>query len=80
MDCKVSAHASEIKEYKTWIKSEENKKILAKRKEMVEHPFGVLKRHLGFDYFMQKGLENVKAEFSFMSFIYNYYAARSPGN
>lgn len=68
---KVSAHASEIKEYKKWISSEENKKLLSRRKEMVEHPFGVLKRNWGFDYFMQRGIENVRAEFSFISFIYN---------
>ena len=42
------------------------------RKEIVEHPFGTIKRYCGFNYFMQSGLENVKAEFSFICFIYNF--------
>ena len=68
---KVSAHESEIEEYKNWIKTKENKKYLSRRKEMVEHPFGILKRNWGFTYFMQRGIESVRAEFGFMSFIYN---------
>ena len=68
---KVSAHADEIKEYKARVKNKENKKLLLRRKEMVEHPFGTFKRNWGFDYFMQRGIESVKAEFSFICFIYN---------
>jgi transposase len=49
-----------------------NKKVLAKRKEIVEHPFGTIKRNWGFGYFMQKGMKKVEAEFSFMCFIYNF--------
>ena len=48
------------------------KKIIQKRKELVEHPYGTIKRNLGFTYFMQTGIENVKAEFSFIAFIYNF--------
>lgn len=57
-----------IKEMKT----ETKKKIIAKRKEIIEHPFGTLKRNLGYTYFMQKGLDKVKTEFSFMCFTYNF--------
>jgi transposase len=68
---KVSAHKEEIESYKESMKTDENKKILSKRKELIEHPFGTIKRSLGFTYFMQRSIEKVKAEFSFICFIYN---------
>jgi len=68
---KVSAHREEIETFKESMKTDENKIILSKRKEIIEHPFGTIKRSLGFTYFMQRGIEKVKAEFSFICFIYN---------
>lgn len=38
----------------------------------MEHPFGTIKRNFGYTYFMQKGIDSAKAEFSFISFIYNF--------
>lgn len=52
--------------------NEENKKLIRKRKEIVEHPFGTIKRNLGFTYFIQKGIRSVQAEFSFICFAYNF--------
>lgn len=68
---KVSAHREEIEAIKQSMKTDENKKILSRRKELIEHPFGTIKRSLGFTYFMQRGIEKVKAEFTFICFIYN---------
>ena len=59
-------------DFKKEMGKEENKKLICKRKEIVEHPFGTIKRNLGFTYFMQKGLEKVQAEFSFICFAYNF--------
>lgn len=42
-----------------------------RRKELVEHPFGTLKRGWGFSYFLVKGLEKVRAEWSLMTLAYN---------
>ena len=42
------------------------------RKEIVEHPFGTIKRNWGYRYFMQTGIEKVRSEFSFIAFIYNF--------
>jgi transposase len=67
----ISENYNKMQDYKAKVRSYIGKKIVRKRKELVEHPFGTLKRSFGFTYFMQKGLSNVKAEFSFMSFIYN---------
>jgi len=53
------------------VNSDIGKKIIRKRKELVEHPFGTIKRNLGYTYFMQTGIESVKTEFSFIAFIYN---------
>jgi hypothetical protein len=41
------------------------------RKQLVEHPFGTLKRGWGFGYFLVKGLEKVRAEWSLMTLAYN---------
>lgn len=46
----------------------ENKELYKQRQMMVEHPFGTVKRNLGFTYFLTRGNENVKAE-SFMHFF-----------
>lgn len=54
------------------MKADSKKKLISKRKEIVEHPFGTIKRNLGYTYFLLKGLEKVKAEFSFICFIYNF--------
>lgn len=46
----------------------ENKELYKQRQMLVEHPFGTVKRALGFTYFLTRGNENVKAE-SFMHFF-----------
>jgi hypothetical protein len=38
---------------------------------LVEHPFGTIKRGLGFTYFLTRGNESVKAESFMHFFIYN---------
>ena len=45
--------------------------IKEKRKELVEHPFGTMKRTLNFGYFLTKGLKSVKAEFNLSVLVYN---------
>jgi len=69
---KVSLDKESIDEFKESMKSDFNNKLMAKRKEIIEHPFGTLKRNMGYTYFMQRGLEKVRTEFSFMCFIYNF--------
>lgn len=46
----------------------ENKELYKQRQMIVEHPFGTVKRNLGFTYFLTRGNENVKVE-SFMHFF-----------
>jgi transposase len=41
------------------------------RKGLVEHPFGTIKRWFGYTYFLVKGLEKVRAEWTLMTLCYN---------
>jgi transposase len=41
------------------------------RKALVEHPFGTIKRWFGYTYFLVKGLENVRAEWTLITLAYN---------
>lgn len=45
--------------------------VMKKRKKIVEHPFGSIKFWNHQNYFLMKGLENVKAEFSLSTLAYN---------
>jgi transposase len=49
----------------------ENPEKMELRKTLVEHPFGTIKRNLGLSYFLLKGEEKVRAEFSLGVFAYN---------
>ena len=41
------------------------------RKALVEHPFGTIKRWFGYTYFLVKGLEMVRAEWTLITLCYN---------
>lgn len=51
--------------------TKEHPEIFAKRKELVEHPFGTVKRELGFTYFLTRGTENVRTESLLHFLAYN---------
>jgi len=68
---KVTEFFNEITEFREKCNSDLGKKLLSKRKEIVEHPFGTIKHSWGYRSFMQKGKDKVSTEFSFISFIYN---------
>lgn len=68
---RVSANRKAMEQYLQLLKSPTYKRLIAQRKEIVEHPFGTLKRSLGYTYFLVKGLGKVKAEFSLMCLAYN---------
>ena len=68
---RVSVRHKELKAYFEKLEDPERKALIRKRKELVEHPFGTIKRTLGFGHFLQRGLEAVGAEFQFTCFIYD---------
>jgi hypothetical protein len=58
---RVSVRHKELKAYFEKLEDPERKALIRKRKELVEHPFGTIKRTLGFGHFLQRGLEAVGA-------------------
>jgi len=44
----------------------------ALRKQLAEHPFGTIKRWLGYDHFLLKGLAKVRTEWSLITLAYNF--------
>lgn len=48
-----------------------NKEIIKRRKAIVEHPFGILKRILSSDHCLTKGFTNVRGEFSLSFLAFN---------
>src|ERR1700731_2811971 len=45
--------------------------ILARRREIVEHPFGTIKQWVNQGAFLMRGLDKVRAEFSLTALVYN---------
>ncbi len=60
-------HEQQIKEYET----EEYQSIYRRRKMLVEHPFGHIKRNLGAGSFLLRGFEGVKSELSLLGSCFN---------
>ena len=54
------------------MKTKEARDKLRKRKGMIEPIHGVIKRDLGYEYVLTRGLESVKAEFSLTALAYNF--------
>lgn len=69
---KASENVKEMIEFREKCNTSYGKALLRMRKEIVEHPFGTIKRNWGYRYFMQTGIEKVRSEFSFIAFIYNF--------
>jgi hypothetical protein len=51
--------------------------VYAKRKSIVEHPFGTIKRAWGYTYTLLKGIKKVTAEVALMFTCYNMRRAIS---
>ena len=68
---RVSVNKEEIRCYIEGLKDKKNSRLIHKRKEIVEHPFGTIKRNWGYTYFLLKGTEKVQGEFSLICFAYN---------
>ena len=53
------------------LKTDEGRRLYAKRKQTVEPVFGIIKEVLGFRQFLLRGLEKVRGEWSLMCLAYN---------
>ena len=50
----------------------ENNDVYKQRRCIVEHPFGTIKRTLGYSFFLRRQKENVDAEAASMFIAYNF--------
>lgn len=48
-----------------------------RRQAIVEHPFGTIKRHLGYTHTLLKGLEKVNGEMNLIMFCYNFMRSKN---
>jgi transposase len=56
---------------------QENKGVYQRRKELIEHPFGTIKRGWGYNYTLVKTKEKVSGEFALVFLCYNLRRAMS---
>ena len=54
-----------------YLETMNNNDVYKKRRCIVEHPFGTIKRTLGYNYFLRRQKENVDAEAASMFIAYN---------
>ena len=72
--CGKAIQRSEYQEYVDRNKNriEENKQLYRKRQQIVEHPYGTIKRQWGFNYIItKKYIERAEADFGFIMTVYN---------
>lgn len=54
------------------MKTTHAKEMVKKRGSIVEHPFGTIKRTLGWDHYLVRGKEKVSGENALIMFAYNF--------
>ena len=65
-------HQEMLNEHHQKMKTPKAKELIKKRGSIVEHPFGTIKRHLGWDHFLVRGMEKVSGENALIMFSYNF--------
>lgn len=61
-----------IEKHQQEMKTQEAKNIIKKRCSIVEHPFGTIKRTLGWTHFLVRGKNKVSGENALIMFVYNF--------
>jgi len=65
-------HEEIIEKHNIKMQTEDSKVIIKKRGSIVEHPFGTIKRILGWDHFLVRGKDKVSGENALIMFSYNF--------
>jgi len=65
-------HQALLDAYNQKMQTDESKTIIKKRGAIVEHPFGTIKRTLGWDHYLVRGKEKVSGENALIMFTYNF--------
>ena len=58
-------HEAFIQSYRKAMQTESAKAIIKRRGAIVEHPFGTIKRSLGWDHYLVRGKEKVSGSYGF---------------
>ena len=67
----LSEEATDVERVSYHLKTQEGKKLYAKRKSTVEPVFGIMKSVMGFRQFMLRGIEKVKGEWNLLALCWN---------
>lgn len=65
-------HQELIDDYHEKMQTEAAKAVMKQRAAIVEHPFGTIKRTLGWDHYLVRGKEKVSGENALIMFAYNF--------
>jgi transposase len=60
-----------LRRHRQWMKTDEARRLYARRKELSEPTFGILKDQMGARRFLLRGMANVKAEFTLLATAFN---------
>ena len=60
-----------LRKHRQWMNTDKARNLYARRKQLNEPVFGILKEQLGARRFLLRGLENVRAEFILMATAFN---------
>ncbi len=60
-----------IRKHRHWMTTERARRLYARRKELIEPIFGILKEQLSARRFLLRGLANVRAEFVLLATAFN---------
>jgi len=61
-----------IDDYNAKMQTDEAKVVMKQRASVAEHPFGSIKRNLGWDHYLVRGTEKVSGENALIMFAYNF--------
>ena len=65
-------HQEILDKYNQNLKTPKSKALFKKRGSIVEHPFGTIKRNLGWDHFLVRSKKKVQGENALIMFTYNF--------
>ena len=60
-----------LRRHRQWMKTDEARCLYARRQQIIEPTFGILKEQMGARRFLLRGLLNVRAEFTLMATAFN---------
>lgn len=70
-ELQIGPYDALLKQHRAWMATEAAKTMYARRKELVEPAFGIIKEQMGFRQFLLRGLGNVRAEATLIATAFN---------